>query len=421
MWIGLSLRVTLKDYDETKLLTLDLDDLQRRWESAQVSWFLPKFLKTMQVRKKLRTVRGDSVRPEIATLSAVLKAALRLRIVNTTLTNATPAAETYLGLLWAKGEPDAETLAQIRTWGEGLHSQMAAVADEDAEWLDQFRQLLANLFKSGPSEYAPTTTIGKRLSRYRDSITTFDDTLNTLDAEIELKRSSLDEAADHFGAVAATLANFIQNVPRLRVINGNLTTSAAIAQVHDNIPKAELGLLRRVIAKPKSRVTVRKLLASIPTLLPRLKPCVLMSPLSVAQYLEPSHEIFDVVVFDEASQIPVWDAVGAIARGSQLIVVGDPKQLPPTNFFNTSDDDENGSNDPNLQQDLESILDELMTIGLRRKRLQWHYRSRHEGLITFSNRCYYNNELLTFPSPNVEAGGVKLKYLSEGRYDNRQL
>jgi superfamily I DNA and/or RNA helicase len=127
-----------------------------------------------------------------------------------------------------------------------------------------------------------------------------------------------------------------------------------------------------------------------------------MSPLSVAQYLDSTHEHFDVVIFDEASQIPVWDAVGAIARGSQLIVVGDPKQLPPTDFFNRSDDgDDNATTD---NEDLESILDELMTLGLRHKRLRWHYRSRHEGLIAFSNRHYYENDLLTFPSPDTGLG-----------------
>jgi len=141
-----------------------------------------------------------------------------------------------------------------------------------------------------------------------------------------------------------------------------------------------------------------------------------MSPLSVAQYLDASHESFDVVIFDEASQIPVWDAVGAIARGRQLIVVGDPKQLPPTSFFatNTNDDDDLT---PEEHKDLESILDELITNGLRHKRLNWHYRSRHESLITFSNRQYYNNELLTFPSPDNELGGVRFRHLPLARYD----
>jgi very-short-patch-repair endonuclease len=132
--------------------------------------------------------------------------------------------------------------------------------------------------------------------------------------------------------------------------------------------------------------------------------------------LDASHQSFDVVIFDEASQIPVWDAVGAIARGKQLIVVGDPKQLPPTNFFSNSGDDEEDIT-PEEHKDLESILDELMTNGLRHKRLKWHYRSRHEGLIAFSNHHYYENDLLTFPSPETNSGGVRFHHLPKARYD----
>ena len=181
-------------------------------------------------------------------------------------------------------------------------------------------------------------------------------------------------------------------------------------------PKTELGLLRKEIAKKRRHLPVRQLLGRLPNLLPRLKPCLLMSPLSVAQYLDPAHAIFDVVIFDEASQIPVWDAVGAIARGQQVIVVGDPKQLPPTNFFATAEDDEE-SRAPGEIQDLESILDELISNGLRCKRLRWHYRSRHEGLITFSNRRYYDNDLLTFPSVEPALGGVQFRPLPKARYD----
>ena len=190
------------------------------------------------------------------------------------------------------------------------------------------------------------------------------------------------------------------------LIRARLTAGIPQDQGFDDVPKAEIGLLRKEIAKRMRHIPVRQLLNRIPTLLPRLKPCVLMSPLSVAQYLEASHEAFDVVIFDEASQIPVWDAIGAIARGKQLIVVGDPKQLPPTNFFSSGSNDDDDLT-PEEHKDLESILDELMTNGLRHKRLQWHYRSRHEGLITFSNRQYYDNELLTFPSPEMAHGGVR--------------
>lgn len=184
-----------------------------------------------------------------------------------------------------------------------------------------------------------------------------------------------------------------------------------------DVPKTEIGLLRRELGKKTRHIPVRRLLAGIPKLLPRLKPCVLMSPLSVAQYLEASHEAFDVVIFDEASQIPVWDAIGAIARGEQLIVVGDPKQLPPTNFFASGESEDDDELMPESHKDLESVLDELMSHQVRHKRLQWHYRSRHEGLITFSNRQYYENDLFTFPSPDTQHGGVRFRYLPTASYD----
>lgn len=199
------------------------------------------------------------------------------------------------------------------------------------------------------------------------------------------------------------------------LIRSRLSAKIPRENVPDDVPKGELGLLRKEIGKKARHIPVRQLLGRIPKLLPLLKPCVLMSPLSVAQYLEPSHEQFDIVIFDEASQIPVWDSVGAIARGKQLIVVGDPKQLPPTNFFNRSEDPDDDSLVE--QEDLESILDELLSHGLRHKRLQWHYRSRNEGLIAFSNRFYYSNDLLTFPAPRPAFSGVRFVHLPEARYD----
>jgi len=184
-------------------------------------------------------------------------------------------------------------------------------------------------------------------------------------------------------------------------------------------PDPELALVLRELAKQRAHLPVRKLVQGVPTLLPKLKPCLLMSPLSVAQYLDASQSNFDVVVFDEASQIPVWDAVGVIARGKQLIVVGDPKQLPPTNFFHRADDDDDTG--PEISedapvQDLESILDECLGAGLPTLRLEWHYRSRHESLITFSNHRYYESRLITFPSPVTTDVAVKLMVVP-GVYD----
>lgn len=179
--------------------------------------------------------------------------------------------------------------------------------------------------------------------------------------------------------------------------------------------ESEMGKLRRELQKQRKHMPIRQLVQNLPTLLPKLKPCLLMSPLSVAQYLDAAHAQFDVVVFDEASQIPVWDAVGAIARGKQLICVGDPKQLPPTNFFNRVDDSGEGIGEDDIQ-DLESILDECLSIGMPKLGLNWHYRSKHESLITFSNVTYYENRLVTFPSPVTEDRGVHFQHV-KGVYD----
>jgi len=181
---------------------------------------------------------------------------------------------------------------------------------------------------------------------------------------------------------------------------------------------SELGILLRELAKKSRYKPLRRLFAETENLLPLLKPCFLMSPLSVAQYLAPGHAMFDLVVFDEASQITVSDAVGALARGKAAVVVGDRRQLPPTTFFQRLED---GDVDLDLDEleELESILDECSTAGLRTLRLRWHYRSRHESLIAFSNWHYYDNALYTFPaaaerSPRL---GVTLVPVVDGVYD----
>jgi very-short-patch-repair endonuclease len=642
-WIALAqeraeLRSRLAGYDEAKLLGLDLELLNRKWQAAQKSWFLPKWLRIGSVRRHLRSARPDMARPDVAALRIVLESALRLRAINGEFATAHARGESFLANAWNSGEPEAESLSRIRDWGAALHEQMAVVTGDDAEWLGRLRDIIAALFRDGPASYGPGTKVGALLASYESAVGKFDELYQPLITSAALHRASFDAAVDHLSVVAHAFERFLHTAPPLRAINAQLASSASTAQaclgtlwangepsaeaitqahgwgeklharlltctaddvvwlgqarqllaslfsegpafysagtaigkrlaryretqiafitaleviaaeiclrrdtldsaadhlaavlevterippawgkirewcswqrvrresveiglapvvaklespegnlldipalfersfrrallfatiekepalreffgrehnerierfrqidqkiatlareliqarlaagiprdqVRDDIPKAEIGLLRREIAKKTRHIPVRRLLASMPTLLPRLKPCVLMSPLSVAQYLEPSHENFDIVIFDEASQIPVWDAIGAIARGKQLIVVGDPKQLPPTNFFNSSDSDEDDLT-PEEHKDLESILDELMTNGVRHKRLQWHYRSRHEGLIAFSNRQYYENDLMTFPSAETALGGVRFRHLPDARYD----
>ncbi len=167
------------------------------------------------------------------------------------------------------------------------------------------------------------------------------------------------------------------------------------------------------MSKKKQHMPLRELMKNIPTALTKLTPCLLMSPLSIAQYLSTDVKPFDVVVFDEASQIPVWDAIGAIARGKQVVMVGDPKQLPPTSFFDRA---ESALDDEDVETDLESILDECMGASLPTMHLAWHYRSRHESLIAFSNHHYYGGGLITFPSPVTDDRAVSFHHV-KGVYE----
>jgi len=184
---------------------------------------------------------------------------------------------------------------------------------------------------------------------------------------------------------------------------------------------SELGILLREINKKRRHLPLRQLFNRIPTLLRRLKPCMMMSPLAVSTFLDSKELRFDVVIFDEASQVRPHDAVCAIYRGDQLVVAGDQKQLPPTSFFERqidgSDDVEEDEDDIS---DFESILDVCATLQLPRKRLRWHYRSRRESLIAFSNEHFYNGELVTFPSvADVDgSSGIQFEFVGNGRWQS---
>ena len=180
-----------------------------------------------------------------------------------------------------------------------------------------------------------------------------------------------------------------------------------------------LAILLREGEKKRKQKSIRSLLAETGELVQRIKPCFLMSPLSVSTFLAPSSVHFDVVVFDEASQIFPQDAIGAIYRANQLIVVGDSKQMPPTNFFNATIEAEDNDEETGDVTDFESILD-LCSTSMQQLRLRWHYRSRYEQLITFSNKNFYDNDLVTFPSSKVDAPGIGVDYYHvDGVFDRK--
>ena len=221
----------------------------------------------------------------------------------------------------------------------------------------------------------------------------------------------------------STIVKFRAKDKEFTELSRQIVAATLAARIPSNADKSELGAefgrLMREVAKKSRRKAVRQLISEHPAAIGRVKPCFLMSPLSVAQFLDANTQSFDLVVFDEASQIQVWDSIGAIARGKQLIVVGDPHQLPPTSFFSAKGDGDDTPNEDGttVEADEESILDELRSFQLRERSLKWHYRSRQEGLIAFSNRTYYKNGLLTFPSSNTGSFGVTLRYLPNAIYD----
>lgn len=180
----------------------------------------------------------------------------------------------------------------------------------------------------------------------------------------------------------------------------------------------QLGVLRREIQKKRRHLPLRQLTNRAGNAVQALKPVFMMSPLSIANFLEPGSVEFDLVVFDEASQVRPVEALGAIARGRQVVVVGDSKQLPPTSFFDRLIHAEE-TEEENLTADLESVLGLFSAQGVPERMLRWHYRSRHESLITVSNNEFYENRLVVFPSPDrgQEDTGLVYHYLPETSYD----
>lgn len=211
----------------------------------------------------------------------------------------------------------------------------------------------------------------------------------------------------------------------VRVRQRVLAASPRVAGLDVDAPEnSEVGILLREANKKRRHLPLRKLFAAMPTLLLKLKPCVMMSPLSVSTFFSQREMRFDVVIFDEASQVRPHDAVCAIYRGDQLVLAGDQKQLPPTNFFErlgedvSAEDQEDGGQDV---RDFESILDACSSLRFPRQRLKWHYRSRRESLIAFSNRHFYDNELITFPSVKDVDGssGVEFTRVEGGCWSGR--
>lgn len=170
----------------------------------------------------------------------------------------------------------------------------------------------------------------------------------------------------------------------------------------------EFLVLQKAIRSKGRGQSIRTIFNRTSNIIQEVFPIMLMSPLSTAQYIDPNFPKFDLIIFDEASQIPTDISVGAISRAKNCVIVGDPKQMLPTSFFGSNIIDEN-----NIElEDLESLLDDCLAANFPEKHLKWHYRSKHESLIHFSNRTYYNSRLLTYPSPTKLKSQVKFENIN---------
>ncbi|MCU7550323.1 DUF3320 domain-containing protein [Chitinophagaceae bacterium LB-8] len=212
----------------------------------------------------------------------------------------------------------------------------------------------------------------------------------------------------------------IKQFKRLDALNFQYNRARAALRHWEGMPSADGGgqvtVIRTEFNKKARHLPIRKLMAEAGLAIQAIKPVFMMSPLSIANFLPPGALQFDLVIFDEASQVRPVEALGALLRGKQLVVVGDTKQLPPTSFFDTMNSD--WEDEESVTADLPSILGMCDAQGAPQRMLRWHYRSRHESLIQLSNHHFYENKLVVFPCPGSKHNaGLLFHHLKDTVYD----
>ena len=379
-----------------EILGEDPDSLNTEWRSAKAKWFIPQFFAKRKFIKRLRQFNKFIIPDEIDELIDDLTT---YRNKHDKINTLNRIIKQYFNIDFKEDEvPEKsyvdESAAKIAQWANN--------SSEMKDWL-HWSEYSDELRKNGlgcvvdimeQSDQNVTTikdSFLKALFKYKaENIIKRSETLATFEGMLfDEKTKAYKQLTEEFQSLTQKelYARLASRVPRMT----DNTNSGG-----------EIGLLNRNISNGGRGLSLRDLFDQLPTLLPRLCPCMLMSPMSVAQYIDLTSDKFDLVVFDEASQMPTSEAVGAIARGKSLIVVGDPKQMPPTSFFNSTNIDA----DEAYIDDMESILEDCRTLEMPSLQLSWHYRSRHESLIAFSNNEYYDGSLITFPSADDQCSKV---------------
>lgn len=397
------------------ILSLDATELRNEWTTACNKWFIPRFFAKRSVVNKMKSYRADFNSDGMEALLKLLE----------------------------------ERSATLKTYG--IQPGQSALTAADIQAIGSLNGLAAKELFDNPD----LNDISAHLDQWQKALPQVREWTQWCLRKEELRKAQLENVIQYIydnpetdamsvgnalekGVYRQLAVQAIDASPQLQLFNGvifeetiakyrdlakqfqTITKKELYCRLAANVPSmaieatksSEMGLLKRYIASKGRGVSIRKIIEQLPTLLPRLCPCQLMSPMSVAQYVDLNNEPFDLVIFDEASQMPTSEAVGAIARGKALICVGDPKQMPPTSFFQMQ-----STNDDEAEiDDMESILDDCITLSLPAHYLSWHYRSRHESLIAFSNAQYYEGRLFTFPS--VDDRLSKVNFVSvDGFYD----
>lgn len=290
----------------------------------------------------------------------------------------------------------AHTVGDIEEWAEHrrLRQMLSDLGVKSAVTFCEARRI--------PSDHVAAVIERSCLERWADAVIEAD--RNKLG---RLRSDQLDQVVSEF-----------RQLDR-RLIEG--AAAGAISRCNAERPRTTVGaagIIAREAAKSKRHMPVKRLFEETAEVAQALKPCFMMTPMTVSQFLPPSMH-FDAVIFDEASQVRPSDAINCVYRGTQLIVAGDEKQLPPTSFFDRSIQDGDDEWEEEQYDDFQSVLELAKgSGGLRELPLRWHYRSQHEDLIAYSNYSFYEGRLITFPSAEAVSDdlGVKFFHVPDGIY-----
>lgn len=469
----------LNDYFDLEYIEVPYQELYTEWKSSESTWLIPKLIKQNNLLKRIKILsknpnqinknividllekfnQKDKINLQIQSSNKELLEIFnqyiktnnfdKIEVINNSimnlykLINTSKIKDTYLMVLNELLLEDCENFIYIDLLKEILkkykNMSLFCTWKKTGNWfmvINDFVNTIMknslglrewNIYSKARSEMH-NQSLSVLVDKYENKIYSLDQLKDIFDKSLSLL--IVEYLIDSYQEINNFTSEWISD--RLNLYRDStkkferLTQEEIVARLSSKIPNitsvsssSEIGILKRAIKSNGRGLSIRKLFELVPHLLTRLSPCMLMSPMSVAQYIDPSYPKFDLIVFDEASQLPTSEAVGAIARGKNVIVVGDPNQLPPTSFFASSNvDDENFES-----EDLQSVLDDCLTLSMPQMHLLWHYRSQHESLISFSNREFYDNKLLTFPSVNDMLSKVNFVHVNNGYYEkgNRRV